>query len=506
MQASPISPLGLPLGATQPRANTHPPYVDSYGPEAIELARRAGLYLDPWQCDSLTILLGIRDDGLWACPEYCEVCPRQNGKGAILEARVLAGLFLLGEQLIMWSSHEFKTLLRAFRRFLILLRTLGKKINERLYEVDGIKIKITHGNTEKGVERLDTGQQLVFIARSKSSGRGFSGDLNIIDETFAYTSEQQDALMPTGSATPNPQMLYTSTPPLDGESGDVLYRLRDRGEAGDDPELAWRDWGLEGDLAELSKIDLADPANWAKANPALGIRLTHRYTAREYRTMSHQGFARERLGIWPKRVGEAGRAISKELWHSLLDVESRRAGDITLAIDVTPLLDRGSIGLWGDRADGLGHAQLVDYRLGIDWIIGRLLELCEALDPVAIVLDEKSGAMALVDELKLAGIALPANPKFPRRGDLLITGTAEIAIATGQILSVIARKGLRHKGQEPLTTAAENVKTRPIGDAGAVAFGRKISSVDIGPMQTITLARYGHLQRQPMLSVGPNLW
>ena len=29
------------------------------------------------------------------------ICSRQNGKGALLEARELAGLFLLGEELIL---------------------------------------------------------------------------------------------------------------------------------------------------------------------------------------------------------------------------------------------------------------------------------------------------------------------------------------------------------------------------------------------------------------------
>jgi hypothetical protein len=35
------------------------------------------------------------------------VVPRQNGKGTILEARELAGLFLFGES-ILHTSHEFR--------------------------------------------------------------------------------------------------------------------------------------------------------------------------------------------------------------------------------------------------------------------------------------------------------------------------------------------------------------------------------------------------------------
>ena len=61
---------------------------------------------------------GERADGKWAAFETALIVPRQNGKGSILEARELAGLFLFGEQLILHSAHEFKTAQEAFRRVL----------------------------------------------------------------------------------------------------------------------------------------------------------------------------------------------------------------------------------------------------------------------------------------------------------------------------------------------------------------------------------------------------
>jgi hypothetical protein len=56
-----------------------------------------------------------RADGKWAAFEVGLNVARQNGKGSILEARELAGLFLLGERLIIHSAHEFATSLEAFR-------------------------------------------------------------------------------------------------------------------------------------------------------------------------------------------------------------------------------------------------------------------------------------------------------------------------------------------------------------------------------------------------------
>jgi phage terminase large subunit-like protein len=70
--------------------------VSSRGREAVELAASAGLVLDEWQAFVLERALGVRENGKWAAFEVGLVVPRQNGKGGLLEARELAGLFVLG--------------------------------------------------------------------------------------------------------------------------------------------------------------------------------------------------------------------------------------------------------------------------------------------------------------------------------------------------------------------------------------------------------------------------
>ncbi len=93
---------GSPLlrGAQRPRVCWVPPYRSSTGEEALEVCALAGLHLDPWQAYVLREALGERPDGQWAAREVGLVVPRQCGKGAILEARELAGLFVLDERLI----------------------------------------------------------------------------------------------------------------------------------------------------------------------------------------------------------------------------------------------------------------------------------------------------------------------------------------------------------------------------------------------------------------------
>ncbi len=487
------------LSRLRPRVEVAPPSRDSYGPAAVQLARVAGLELDQWQQDALTLMLSRRPDGKWACFEYAEIVSRQNGKGSILEARALAGLFLLKEQLIMWSAHEVKTALEAFRRLRTLLLYLGESVNENLIDVDGVPIKVSNTNGQESFERLDTGQRVKFIARSKGSGRGFSGDVNIIDEAFAYTDDQHSALMPTMSARPNPQLIYTSSPPLTGDTGEVLFRLRKRAESGNGGRLGYRDWGAAGTLDDLRELDLDDRTQWAATNPAYGVRISEEFVQSERESMSDEKFAIERYGVWPRQqVG--GGAIDMNQWANLEDIASKRDGDVALAVDIAPERDYAAIAIFGLRADGLGHLQVVDYRPGTDWVLDRIVEWREVLNPVAVGMGRATAA-SLEVELKKLGIARPEDPEKPQRGDLAVTASLEMTAATGQFLDAVKQGTFRHVGQQELTASAKGSKTKVLGDS--LAWARRDSSADTSPLVAVTLARWAFESRVHLIDQGP---
>jgi hypothetical protein len=141
----------------RPRVDTHAPYRLSRAQEAIGWAAKTGLIPDDWQADALAGMLAVHPNtGKWVHFEVAEWVSRQNGKGSILEVRALAGLFVFGEELIMWSAHEYKTAMEAFRRCLKLLRRIGKQVgnNENLIEVDGHVVKVSNTNGEEGFELL----------------------------------------------------------------------------------------------------------------------------------------------------------------------------------------------------------------------------------------------------------------------------------------------------------------------------------------------------------------
>lgn len=484
-------------GARSPRVEVHPEYVHTFGPEARSLAERGGLVLDVWQSDAIDLILAIREDGRWACYEYAELVARQQGKGAVLEVRALAGLFLLGEKLILWSAHEYKTAMEGFRRFKQLLLRLGKKISDNLIEVDGILVKVINTNGEESFERLDTGARLRFIARSKGSGRGMTGDCNLVDEAFAYTVEQQDALGPTTLAVDNPQFIYTSSPPLDGASGDVLFALRARAEAGGDDSLGYRDWGLDGDLDHIEDIDLDDRELWARTCPSLGSRVREEAIVRMRRLLSARGFAREILGIWPKRA-EGSTVIDPAKWAAMLDEHSQRDREagLALGVDISPLRDSAAICVYGLRADGMGHAQMADYRPGTKWLVPRLVELRDTLEPIAISMGRGTFAF-LKTALDKADFKTPEDPEEPESGDLAVTGAIDMAAAAGQVLDGVREQAYRVVPNRHLDTAVAGAKTKTSGDT--IAWTPTKSDVDITPLVAMSLARWSYTARAHLL-------
>ena len=107
--------------AAPPRIAYAPEHHSSAGQEAIELAALAGLVLDPWEAMVLDAALAEGPDGRWAAADVGLCVPRQNGKDAVLEARELAALFLLGEELTIHSAQHFKTAKEHFLRLVALV-------------------------------------------------------------------------------------------------------------------------------------------------------------------------------------------------------------------------------------------------------------------------------------------------------------------------------------------------------------------------------------------------
>lgn len=480
-----------------PRFSWVPARASSAGVEAVELAAMAGLNLDAWEGLVLDGALGERADGRWAAFEVGLVVSRQNGKGAILEARELAGLFLLDERFIVHSAHQFDTSLEAFRRLL-------DRIESRDEFTRRVK-RVSRSHGEEGIElhgpagrRRTGGQRIRFRTRTGGGGLGFTCDCLIVDEAMIVTEAAHGALLPTLSARPNPQVYYTGSAVDQDvhEHGVVFARIRERGIRGQDPSLAYYEWsaGVELEQAMTPKV-ATDPAVWAQANPALGIRISAEHIGNEQASMAPRTFAVMRLGAgdWPRTDGVAGDGIGLETWLGLEDPVSAPVDPVCFALDVTPNRSHAAIAVAGQRGDELAHVEVVEHRAGTGWAAGRAAELVKAHHATGLVIDLAGPAASLVTELRNAG--LEVRDKDHPAGKLVAVTSKEHAQACGMLYDACEQNALRHLGTAELAAAIRGATRRPLGDAWA--WSRKQSGVDISPLVAVTLALWGSRTIQP---------
>lgn len=441
------------------------------------MAASVGLHLDPWQQLVLEGACGERADGKWSAFEVAVISPRQNGKNGILEAREIAGLFLFGEQLILHSAHEFKTAQEAFRRVMTLVES-SDELHKRV-----ARVRTSHG--EEGIE-LRSGARLRFIARSTGSGRGFSGDCVILDESYALSAQAMGALLPTLSARPNPQVWYTSS--AGKRDSSQLMMVRDRGRAGGDPGLAYFEWSAPVDAA----VDDVDA--WAMANPALGIRIDAEFVKRELAALPLAEFRRERLGIWDDESAGADWVIPVESWNSCADPASEIEDPVVFAPDVS--FDRAwaSISAAGQRADGLQAVEVIDYRRGTSWVAPRLAELVQRHGALAVGLDPGGPCGSLIPELENLGVPL------------VLMSARDIAQGCGAFFDAVVDGSLRHRDQAELSAAVAAARKRPLGDAWAWARKDAVSEITTLISATVALRTFSEATSSKPVDVALSVW
>jgi phage terminase large subunit-like protein len=414
------------------------------------------------------------------------VCaPRQNGKNGILEVRELVGARLLGEKLQIHSAHLADTSKEGFRR-----------LDEVLEANEWLSKDVKHIWRTNGHESIEfrDGNRIRFRTRTRGGGRGFSGSPVILDEAMFLPEVSMGSILPVVSAQSDPQIWYTGSA-VDQtihEDGVAFSRLRDRALKGSDDRLAFSEWSFEADDPGLVHDEVInDPAVWAAANPALGIRITPEYIHQEIGELEGRTFAVERLcvGDWPDPQLQRS-VIDMLQWGTLTDSTSAIADGLVFAFDVSPDRQFASVSVAGRRADGFGHVEMTDRREGTDWIVERLTELNVRHKPERVVFDAVGPAGSLEDELRKAGVPVEA------------VTTEEHADACGMFYDAVANGELRHLGQPELRNALKGAKTRALGDRWA--WSRRNSGVDITPLVSSTLAHWGSATlspaREPMVA------
>lgn len=444
------------VGSQSPRLSNFPLYHSTLGDDAIDLAELAGLRLLPWQELLIRASLGEDVSGKFSASNVCLITPRQNGKNFVVYVRELAGLFLLNERII-HTAHEFATADDAWKEL--------KGIVEGCDLDDECVHPHLHGGAEVSI-RHKNGGFIRYRARGNGSMRGITKiNMVVADEAFALDDRQMGSFKPIMQAADRRQLWLTSSAGFD--SSEVLSKFRQQGIDGSNPRLLFAEWSCpEGS-------DPSVRANWAVANPSLGVEGIAPLDAIEdnFLTLSVQEFAREHLGMWDDPAMLS--VIPFDAWDACtveFEGVSPIVGDRVVCVDVGPQLEWGSIVGAGLDAEFRTHVEVVKNDVGVDWVLPTFKRMSVSQNrPVAVCVQAGSRASMFGPDLEQLGFKV------------VYFSQQEVARATSRFESDVFERALTHFDDPVLKSGLGGADKFSIGDPARGAWGwlRRSTSVDI---------------------------
>ncbi len=429
---------------------------ETTGQDCVDLATHYGIALDEWQRN---IVRGIlrESGGAWSSSVQGLVVSRQSGKGQIILALVLFGLYELGEQILL-TSHAVKTSGDGFRRLWSVIQSHPE-----------LAAEVRRSSTMVGMEyiELKSGARVTFSTRSASAGRGLSIDRLVVDEAEDLPSVETAALAPTVFSRPRSQSLYCGTAPGPQHDAEAFENLRATALDGSNPRLAWWEWVLEWGA------DIEDRDLWLRVNPAVACgRVPIQAIEDDKAVLPPDAFRAERLSMWAPRQAAEGTLFDAGVWEALTDPDSDPDTRISIGVDVPPSRDAASVCVAGIRKDGRHHIEWYRTEQGVAWLPGwvdkRLVSSVRA-----VVVDERSP----LAELDWKG----ANVR-PTMAD-----HRDVGVGAGLFYDAVTEGVVRHRGQVELTKAVLAARQRPIGQA----FGWDRKATNSSVLIAASLALWG---------------
>ena len=450
------------MGSQEPSVRIAPEYLTSDGLDAIKVLKLGGFHPDPWQSDLLDDWLAIAPSGKWACRTCGGSVPRQNGKTGILEARAEAGMILYNEQVV-YTAHLQKTATETFEEMAI------------FFDSPKIRTYVKDIKTALGREQivLKSGARVKFLARTRNGGRGQHGDLLIFDEAQELDANAQASFLPAISASLNPQVVYTGTPP-DAESDGTVFRgIREKAIAGETKTVAWFEFSVD----EIGNVK--DPKRWAATNPALGRRILLSTIESEVEQMDEDTFARERLGWWSPIVSrKVDYAITEDVWDACSSSSVAPEGKIGYGVKFSPDGSEVALCVAVVPQEGSARIELIDRRptgLGTQWLADWLNERYSKA--ACVVIDGKNGVDVLVDKIA---------PTWRMKDSVIRPTAKDVIAAVSTLVDALNEQTITwFDKQDALRDSAITSTKRPIG--GGWGFGGE----DSAPIEACALAFWG---------------
>lgn len=481
----------LPSGSQVPRVHVAPRTDSTFGDLAAKFAADYGLAPDEWQRLVLDDWLGSQGDR-WASLTCGLAVARQNGKNALLEVRELFGAVGLGEK-ILHTAHEVKTAQKHFRRLKYFFGQSKDDPGALFPELNALVVNVRSVNGQEGIF-LTNGGSIELVARSKNSGRGFTVDVLVMDEAQELSEDALEALMPTTSAAPlkNPQWIFTGTPPGPNADGAVFTRIRDEAHGKKSTRLSWHEWSA------VPGADLDDRSVWRLTNPALDTgRLQLDVIEGERARFSDDGFARERLGVWPEPDSGTG-VVDMVKWNGHTGPLVPPVGHVVLSVDTS--LDRqvSAVVAVGAGADLVPQVRVVRSAAGTGWVAGLVAQVCtERTEVSTVVVDDRGSAAPLIPAIQDAIDEAQLNVR------VLTTNYSDIAEACAITFDLIHEGQLRHAGDVELDAAVRSAEKRE--SEGAFVWSRRKGGSAVVPLIAMSLALWAFTSMSE-LDPAMNVW
>lgn len=430
------------IGSQEPRLASTAHGDTTRGDAAVEFCRWAGMTLFPWQEDILRDMCRTDKDGLWSHRETVAIVPRQNGKGEVLIARELAGIFLFGEKEILHTAHFLDTSIEARDRLWDVIENNDDLMHWWEGEHDGLPWLIKT-NGKEGIE-FPNGAKIRFRTRTEKTGRGLSIELLVFDECFNLPNQIYSAISKTTRAREHSHTIFISSPVdrFQHMHGAVFSAKRWAGIDGA-PGVLFREWSIDPDFMDPFSREAMVQSNPSLVTKGVGAQLADIISDAESARSSEvlkAAYLVESLGVgnWVPRDDaevEHDYVVDPGEWSQLAGVPNGVLGDSVMALDATP--DGLHVGVVAavrldkDRA----FLSLADHDVfEPDMLVESIVHTVAANDPLAIVMDNAGPVATLEPSLAAAGVA----PEMLSGG--------KIAAAYELLLSMIRQGKVVHDG------------------------------------------------------------
>lgn len=476
--------------------------VDTLWFEVEERCREFGVEFDTWQDGLGQVVLGLREDGLFAATVggITLSIPRQVAKTFMVMMIVIALCTLHPNLTVIWTAHRTRTATNTFQKMKAMVLRAGVRGYLKPGANQGTAIRDTNGEQEIPFKN---GSRVLFGAREQGFGRGFDEvDVEVFDEAQILSIKAlEDMVAATNQSrfVHGALLFYMGTPPRPTDPGEVFLSRRAealaaKGAAGDfgEPVAAgdalYVECSADPDVGQPGGPDLDDPRQVEKANPSYPHRTPPVSVARLRKNLPDEAsWRREGLGVWDQ-VSASSRLITESQWSAVGVTEAPADGIPCFGVAFSADGSRVSLGAALKR--DVPHVELVDAARGLD------LDMAGGVGPLAdwlaepervkrtalIVMSGRDGSPALYEALRARGV--------PKRM-LHVASTTDYFAACSMFHDAVKGRAvtrLESEGQAVLDASVAVSDRKARGQAGSWGWHATTPDGDETPVEAVSVA------------------